>query len=82
MPAEISSAVRLSTELPDGAELRTEIGTITVAVHPDGVDLGEVRRSLGGLLREAGAYLLTGGDLTGLPLPSPSPGEGESGSPA
>ncbi|MFF4040539.1 hypothetical protein [Streptomyces sp. NPDC001816] len=80
MPAEISSPVHLVTELPDGVEVRTEVGTLTVAVHPDGVDLGEVREQLGGLLREAGLYLLTGGVVDD--LPRAFPGEGESGSPA
>ncbi|MDX3839037.1 hypothetical protein [Streptomyces europaeiscabiei] len=79
MPAEITSAVHLVTDLPDGAELRTEIGSITVAVHPDGVDLGEIRTMLAGLMTEAAAYLLTGGDLTD--LPQPTPGVGESPSP-
>lgn len=79
MAAEISSPVHLVTELPDGTELRTEVGTLAVAVHPDGVDLAEVREQLGGLLREAGLYLMTGGVMDD--LPRAFPGEGESGSP-
>jgi hypothetical protein len=79
MPQEITSAVQLAVAIPDGGEYRATIGSVTMSVTPDGVDLGEVRRALGGLLREAGAYLITGGDLSGLPLPFP--GEGESGSP-
>lgn len=76
MPAEITSAVHLVTDLPDGAELRTEIGSITVAVHPDGVDLGEIRTMLGELLLDAGRYM-----VNSAPAPGPaSPGEGESGS--
>lgn len=80
MPGEITSAVQLAVSIPDGGEYRATIGSVTMTVHPDGVDLGEVRKALGGLLREAGAYLITGGDLTDLPLSSL--GEGESGSPA
>ncbi|MFE9920455.1 hypothetical protein ACFYQA_02375 [Streptomyces sp. NPDC005774] len=78
MAAEIVSPVHLVTELPDGVELRTEIGSITVDVHPDGIDLDQARLMLAALLTEAGSYLLARGDLTG--RPAPSRGEGESGS--
>ncbi|MFB7007880.1 MULTISPECIES: hypothetical protein [unclassified Streptomyces] len=59
MAAEITSNVYLTTELPDGAETRTEIGSITVDVHPDGVDLTEVCKALHGLLTTTAEQLLT-----------------------
>ncbi|MFJ2629635.1 hypothetical protein ACIO6T_41350 [Streptomyces sp. NPDC087532] len=59
MPAETTSNVCLTIQLPDGAETRTEIGSITVNVHPEGVDLAEVCQALSSLLTATAEHLLT-----------------------
>lgn len=74
MPAEITSTVRLAVGMPDGSEVRAEVGLITISVHPDGVDISEVHRALGELLIDAGRYM-----VNSAPAPGPAPqGEGES----
>ena len=75
MPAEITSRVFVTTQLPGGEPIGGELGTISVPTTGDTVAEEDVRRALGELLQAAGAWLASGGTLD-------TPGEGESGFPA
>lgn len=62
-PDRFTSPVRITTTMPDGTNVETEIGSITIDVAAAGVDDSQIRRALGALLTEAGALLLVEAEL-------------------
>lgn len=75
MTTEITSAVHLDIEIGDN-NICADIGTIIVPVQDGTVDEGKLHKILGGLLKDAGEYLLSTGMMPYLeaaPLASTPP---------
>ncbi|MFG3140771.1 hypothetical protein ACGFZA_31770 [Streptomyces sp. NPDC048211] len=56
MTAEMTTTVHVTTPIPGGEAITTPLGTLTVPVKDDKIDLPDLYEALGELLLTAGKY--------------------------